>query len=404
MSVAARNITQARTSLILDNPFFGALAMRLKMVEDPGCGTAWVDGYTLGYDPQYVESLTHEQVITLLAHEVMHCALGHPWRRGGREPRRFNVAADYAINPELKNSGFSVISGWLLDPQYEGKSAEWIYDRLPVSESQEGQQQESGENAGQSGADGSGEGNEGADGSGEQNPQPGESNGADRAIGEGGCDVRDAPSDRPEGEEEWKQAVQTAAAAAQARGDLPGSMQRFAKAVAQPIVDWRSVLRRFVQMNAHTDYSWSRPNKRYMASGLYLPALQNAESLGPIAVVIDTSGSVDDVTLGQFEAELRAIIEETRPERTHVIYCDAAVSSIEVFEPDDIVELKAQGGGGTDFRPAIKAAEQLDDEPVCLLYLTDLYGTHTQEAPDFPVLWVSTGKTHAPYGEVVNVQ
>lgn len=436
---AARAIRAARTALVLDQPFFGALALRLKIVEDPGCGTAWVDGVSLGYDPAFVESLTHAERVALLAHEVMHCALGHPWRRSGREKKGWNVATDYAINLVLTDSGFTLPEGGLLDRQWEGRSAEWIYDRLPrespesdesggeggddgddspsASDANGGaEDDESGDDEsessagaepdddGEGGSDDGDEGEEGASSAGDGDSDDDSSSDDESEAGpEEYGEVRDAPADADESEateEGWRQAVAQAAALARSRGSLPGGAARFAEKSAEQKVDWRSVLRRFVSAVARSDYSWTRPNARYVGRGLYLPGLRS-EEMGPMAVMVDTSGSIDDVTLAQFEAEINAIAEESKPESIDVIYCDAEVNGIDHFERGDPIELHHAGGGGTAFAPAFRAIDDLEAIPTCAVYLTDLLGSFPDEEPDYPVLWVSTWGDRAPFGEVV---
>ena len=366
---ARQAVLSARTALVLDSPFFGALALRLALQEDPTCDTAWTDGQSIGYNPAFIDSLTHPQLLGLLAHEVMHVASGHPWRREGRDAKRWNRAADYAINGTLQAAGFELPECGLLDPQYTGKSAEWIYDRLPAEPQ-----------------DGSGSGS----GSGGNDPAP---------AGE----VRDAPdpATKPEAptEAEWREAVQQAAAVAEGRGELPGALRRFAKDAVAPAVDWRSVLHRFASETARADYSWTRPSARYLARGLYLPALYSVD-MGRIVVAVDVSGSVDEVLLTKFAAELNAIASELRPAEVEVIYCDARVQGRESFLPGDTIELHACGGGGTDFRPVFDAVEEA---PACLVFLTDLYGRFPEEAPEYPVLWASTSRATAPWGETVRV-
>jgi predicted metal-dependent peptidase len=373
MEKALKRLIAARTGLVLDQPFLGALALRLKLVEDSTCKTAWTDGTSLGYSTEFVEACTHDELKALVCHEVMHCAFGHPWRRDLREQKRWNVACDYAVNPVLTDVGFQLPEGALNDVLYVGKSSEWIYDRLPTSSSA---------------SDG--------DGSGDGEPNP---------LGE----VRDAPAqgsgpdDAPVTESDWKQAVQEAAMGAKVRGDLPVALARFASENAEPPVDWKSVLRRFVQDVAKGDYSWQRPNPRYVGAGLYLPSLRS-EELGPIVVAIDTSGSVDAVLLGQFESEIRAIADEARPSRVYVMYADSKVQRRDTFERDDLVELHMHGGGGTDFRPVFEAVGQMDEEPACVIYLTDLAGRFPETEPEVPVLWGSVDSHRdAPFGEVVPV-
>lgn len=403
-------IRSARIRLVLDHPFFGALALRLKLVEDPTCATAWVDGVSMGYNPTWFASLTFHQQIGLVAHEVMHCAAGHSWRRGARTPRRWNWACDYAINQILLECGFKLPPDGLVDDQFKGKSAEWIYPRLP----EEVVIKLSGFGTGkpQSGQGGSpqpgGKANDPADGS--SDGEPGEPQGGGGAAGtiDAVLDVRDAPVDSAvEGssEADWQQAVQEAAAAAHARGKLPANLQRLVKKAAKPRVDWRSTLHRFIQQAARSDYSWRSPNTRFIAHGLYLPSLRSEECL-PVAVVVDTSGSVDGPMLDAFVAELRGIASEVRPSRVYVLYADAAVHRTDTFEREDEITIDARGGGGTDFRPAIAECELMDDQPpACIVYLTDLMGAFPDRTPELPVLWASPPTDYEPpFGEHVVIE
>jgi predicted metal-dependent peptidase len=360
----------ARTGLLLSEPFFGALALGLKLQEDTTCQTAWVDGRTMGYNPSFIAGLTHEQTISLIAHEVMHCANGHPWRRDGRDMKRFNVACDKAINTTLKDAGFTLPEGALFAEGPEvGQSAEWIYARLP--EDQDGK-----------GKDGQGKGD---------------------SQGE----VRDAPKDadaegqEPPSEAEWQQATKQAAMAAKAQGKLPASLARLAEEIGQTRVDWRSALRRFVQERAKADYAWSRPNSRFLSLGLYLPSLESHE-LGELAIAVDTSGSVDDVALATAKAEVMAVIDECQPAAVNVYYADAKVAQHDRFERGDEIVWRPKGGGGTDFRPVFKACEELEVPPVCLIYITDLAGQFP-ESSEIPTIWVTDTAHVAPIGETVRM-
>ena len=393
---ARKRIQSARTALVLDQPFFGALALRLETREDQ-CKTSWTDGTTLGYNPEFVNDLGREELIGLIAHEVMHCAAGHPWRKGPREHGKWNQAADFAINPELTKAGFRLPAEALDDPQYHGKSAEWIYSRLPVG--QESNNNEQGQPDGDPG-DQAGDQDQGAsdgDGSSEGQDQGG-------PLGE----VREAPKGTEAeagdeaSEEVWKQAVRQAANSAKARGKLPGSLQDFADTASAPTVDWRPVLWRFAQDIARDDYSWSAPNRRYISQGLYLPSL-HSEGMGPLAFGIDVSGSIDTVTRGQFQAELKSVVEVLKPLRLHVFYTDTQVQFHDVFERGEEVTFRPASGGGTDFRPVFEAVSKLDEQPACIVYLTDLMGAFPDVAPDVPTLWAATELGSVPFGEVVPV-
>ena len=100
---AAEKITKARAGLVLDLPFFGSLALRLKCKPDETCQTAWTDGQSIGYNPEFIDPLPLDQVKGLLAHEVMHLACSHHTRRGNRDPKKWNIAGDFAINQDRKS-------------------------------------------------------------------------------------------------------------------------------------------------------------------------------------------------------------------------------------------------------------------------------------------------------------
>ena len=117
-----RKLTKARTQLLLNQPFFGSLCLRLKLV--PGdVPTMATNGKLILYNRGFVESLTPAELEGVLAHEVMHCALAHHCRRGSRDPRLWNEAADFAINPIVLNNGLALPSGALNDPGFAGLSA-----------------------------------------------------------------------------------------------------------------------------------------------------------------------------------------------------------------------------------------------------------------------------------------
>ena len=171
----------------------------------------------------------------------------------------------------------------------------------------------------------------------------------------------------------------------------------------QPKVDWRDVLRRFVTKAKTDDRSFSRPNRRFITQGIYVPS-RSGERLGEFCVAIDCSGSIDDKTLAEFAAELRAIHSDGAPTKLHVIYFHHEVCKHEVFMPDDqIGKLVSPGTGGTAFSPIFEFMDVNDIQPVATVVLTDLYCHDFGDTPAYPVLWVSNGADKAPWGEVVKM-
>ena len=400
---ARDQVSAARRSLVLDHPFFGVLSLKLELVEDPTTKTFRTDGRQLRFNPQYAARLGRPKLVGVVAHEVLHCANGHAWRRGPRDPKLWNQAADFAINPIVREAGMVLPSGALDGAPYRGMSAEEIYERL--MQQQGGQQSEREEPS--SGADDqddqAGQGGNPEDDDGQGNAQEG-SEEASPDGSECGEVVDSDDGHASEIQADWSASVLNAARQAESMGGLPAGLERLVEEIKNPPQDWRSILRRFVQMNAASDYSWRQPNSRYMYAGLYLPALR-AESMPPMVIAVDTSGSIDDLTISQFASEINAIVEEVRPERVHVVYCDAEIQGVDVFEDGEAITISPRGYGGTDFRPVFEWVGKEGITPSCLLYLTDMIGDFPDRAPDYPVLWGDTlGVCPAPWGESVRIR
>jgi predicted metal-dependent peptidase len=197
------------------------------------------------------------------------------------------------------------------------------------------------------------------------------------------------------------QAVQQA----KAMGSLPGALERLVSDILEPVLDWRELLRRFVDTSAKNDYQWFPPNRRYVHSGLLLPSLRSQE-LKNITLAMDTSGSITDDDLKAFQAEVRALVEDYQANAT-VIYCDDKVRKVERFDEGSPVELHPKGGGGTDFRPPFEHIEESGEYPVCLIYQTDGECRDFPVVPPYPVLWVLTRRRsygwNPPFGETITL-
>src|ERR1700745_1040612 len=134
-------IQKARTTLLLDHPFFGTLLFRLGAQARSSIATMATDGVSLYFNPEFVEKLSSAELIGTLAHEVMHPALQHHTRRAGRSPKRWNMACDYAINPMLRDAGLTLPKDVLYEARFVGMSAEEIYNLLEAEESNSSQDQ-----------------------------------------------------------------------------------------------------------------------------------------------------------------------------------------------------------------------------------------------------------------------
>ena len=323
-TAATTRIQKGRTTLLLDHSFFGSLLFRLKGRETSSVKTMATDGISLFYNPDFVATLSAPELNGVLAHEVLHPALQHHLRRGDRNPARWNKACDFAINPLLVDAGLTLPKDVLIDNRFRGMSAERIYNLLE-EEGEDGTRQLS-EDPQESSTESS-NGNGGA----EREPSAPETPG-------GFGQVLDAPeSDDADGKNaeeqarDWQIAVEQAETISKLAGKLPAGLERSLEGAEEARVDWRELLRRAWSETTPADYSWMRPNRRHVWQGLYLPSVQR-EGVGEVVIFVDCSGSINARQLSLFEAEVRSILEGQRPEHVYVVYFDACVHKVDIYE------------------------------------------------------------------------
>lgn len=382
--------------------------MRLQLQPDPSIETFNVNGTRIAYNPATVEKHTDAELAGIIAHEVMHCALLHPYRRGHRDPREWNEATDLAINAEILRAGLKLPADCLIDPQYDGLSAEVIYAKRRQQKQQEpepqGEEEDQGneEEKDQPAHDGAEE-NGPSTGEVEDAPSQGTGEGNGEGQGQGQAEEGE-PEPEPMSESDWKIAAEQANDVARGAGKLPGGVAEQVKAARKVAADWRVILREFVEHTIPNDYSWMHPNRRHIAQGLYLPGVSK-ENLGHIAVAVDTSASISSRQLEVFAAELNAIVNECRAELVTVMYADTQVNKTEAFTEGEEIALDAIGRGGTAFVPTFEEVAKWEQPPVAMLYFTDLDSYDEPQAPEYPVLWVTdlAVTREAPFGQVVRI-
>lgn len=441
-----------RIALVLTHPFYGVLSSRFDVRFS---GTypypMATDGRMLVVSLPWWEKATVSQRRSVLMHEVEHVARGHVWRRGQRDVRLWNEAADHNVNLALcAFREFDPSIGGLCDPEFEGMAVERIYTILADRRAKQQQQQpdeESGDggqeqdDAADAGAEGGGDagGDDEPEGEGEQESDPSsggtgqdrQGDGAPRdgedadapsddgapqnpspgALGNGpGALIEpNADADGREDERDWQEAVLQAERAAREAGTDAGHAMALVSMVKRGHVPYRDLLQQWLASRVSEDYTWRRVNTRHMGRGFLLPSLHN-EAMGKLLVVRDTSGSICDATLAEFNGETETVIDAVRPSSLVVIDCDTRVRNVtEIARGEPMPEAlnEAHGRGGTSFIPPFLWLREQDDaqEYAGVIYLTDMYGTFPPpDIVDVPVLWVSVSPhdEHAtpPVGEV----
>ena len=353
------------------SPFFATLALFAPFRPDPSHPTAATDGREVIYNPSFITALPPAQVDGVMLHEVLHAALLHVPRRGDKDAKLWNIAADYVVNGALFQSGFQLPEGVLRDEALEKFSVEEVY---AILERQGGNPDL-------------------------PNPDLLEGNGGDEgAGGPGGAGKQ--PGDPKVLERFWREAMEQAASAARGlgQGKLPAGLERVVGEITAERLDWKTILWRFL---TRTPTDFAGFDRRFIHARQYIETLES-ESV-KVFICIDTSGSLEDAQIQGFLAETRAISRAYPQAKAQLYYADAAV-----YGPYDLeAATTPQGGGGTDFRPFFEAISDGDLENAVAVYLTDGYGDFPEPAPDLPVLWIVTPggleDERFPFGETVRM-
>jgi len=413
---AEKIIKKARTQLVIKEPFFGYLANSLSLEEDDLLFPVGTDGQSIYYDEELIEELeiTVREMEGTLVHELMHLILKHTERRRTRFKMKWNIATDLVINSMVTDLGFELPDGTLTEEEYSEESAEEVYDELPDFGKTEcpecggrdirkkelkvkGKNEESSKvlkaeaefkcrKCGNEWKDEVDVILSGSSGDGEKWED----------VEIPSLDDHDLWEQVEMEENEWRRKVAEASNKAEMHGDMPSGLKRMVKDLVHPRIDWRRLLERYIRTQDREEYTWKRPNRRYVSNDMYYPSLKSTKL--EVAIAIDTSGSVDEGELKKFMSEITGILCSVKNFRAHLMACDAEVHAHETAlskrDFEQFMEV-CEGGGGTDFRPVFEELE--DVYPDCLVYLTDGRGTYPQSKPMYDVIWALNKKVPVQY-------
>jgi predicted metal-dependent peptidase len=380
-------LAAARTALIVDKPFLGALTLRLPLIEaDPKwCRTTATDARGFFYNRGYIEKLSFEQTKFMLAHEALHCALIHFARREHRNKRRWDVACDYAVNPMLLADGLTPPPGALIAERFRGLAAEEIYPALRDQDQEQTLDQHLYDDSVEPHG---------------HHPGPSQPGAPQDIQAQSSLAPTPTPLTAAEREQlslQWQQRLAGAAQSAMQAGKLGGHWQRLVDDLLQPKLSWRALLAQYLMSATRDDYDFARPSRREGAA--ILPGVRGVGL--DVVVALDTSGSISDEEMEEFVSEINAIKSQLNA-RVQLLACDERLDPdsprvAETWEPLSLPE-KFEGGGGTRFTPVFEWVDAQAQRPGVLVYFTDAEGEFPPAEPAYPVFWLVKGKAPVPWG------
>lgn len=330
----------SKINLITRHPFISILALQTPIIETssekiPAFGT---NGRDIFYNREYFKSITVPEITFCLSHCIYHMIFGHPFRRGGRDPKIWDMAIDYVVNSALIAGKVGTMpKGMLYDSKYtHHMTADEVYDDLIKNKTPEMPSIDS---------HGFGE----SDGSTEIELSDGE---------------LEAAFDK------FRQAM--AGAFAASPDDVDPYIRSMIQELNDPKINWREYLDSFVRSSIKSGLTYKKMNRRSTDEFIF-PALGEAEKV-ELVFAIDTSGSMGDEMLNDLKSEIIGFTEQFDDFEIHIWCFDTAVHNHQTFNVNNIEELKSydmQGGGGTQFSCNWEYMKEIELQPDRFVMMTD---------------------------------
>ncbi len=432
-----KRLVGSRMRLLNTQPFYAMLLLGLRLSVDYAANTAYTDGARIAFNPDFLESLSEDELDFVMMHEVLHVALLHCYRGEGWNQYIFNIACDIVVNSNIfysmaglkknikilgevpMNKTPSGEDGYLYTAEevYKMlmKSAKYITvtvkgradSGLPSSDPQKGHGNDKNKNGpgnteknGKSGPGGSMESDTGTD------------------VGQNGRfddhGYWQVETDSRIERDTWIERVLEAAEIAstiadKTRGKTPLGAERMLNKLRKPETDWREVLRNFIEEDV-SDYSFSPPDRRFADSPFFLPDFnQSTEQISDILFMIDASASMTNQMLSDAYSEVKgALTQFDGRVKGWLGFFDATVIINEFNDEDEFKVIHPKGGGGTAFEPIFEYVRDKMQErpPRVIIILTDGYAPFPSESVTMgiPTLWIiNNTDVNPPWGRVARI-
>jgi predicted metal-dependent peptidase len=354
-------------------------------------------------NPAFIAKLKDNELVFVLAHEMLHLALRTHDRARGSDRVQFNYAHDYIINDMLRAAlGFQHIPAGGLDmPGAREKSAEQILIemRKNAAQMQSKTRVFDGESTTVKRLFQPGEGSKGDAGDVLENS-------LEKQLFPTAADEQAAQA------EAIKALAARALSLAKAMGAMKGMRGFGAGGETQTVsalrglyrTPWEVALQRWLESAAPGERTFTRPSRRgeACADGV-LPGRRREGWL--LNVVLDTSASMSD-EISRALGAIGGFCDAVGVDQVRIVQCDTTVTADDSVDPAQLEHYAISGYGGSDLSPAM---EHLASDPAvrAVIVITDAEIDYPREAPPYNVLWVLPQSAGAgfnpPYGRVVRM-
>ena len=152
MEISTDLIYDVKRDMLAKYPRFGSeiAVSNIEFKENLPYHTAATDGKNVYVDPNYFESLSEDDRLFLIAHEIMHIKFMHMFRLKDKDGKKrdlylWNIVTDAIINANLERDGFTIKEGYVNMPEALNYSAEEFYQKLLEEKEKKQNEQENGQ-------------------------------------------------------------------------------------------------------------------------------------------------------------------------------------------------------------------------------------------------------------------
>lgn len=365
------DIENIKRKLLIKYPVFASIILNTEYKETNEVKTSATDGMTIFYNKNYLENISLDEQVFLLAHEVCHIAFRHIPRANGKKIKLWNIATDAVINQFLKEDGLSLLPNVINIPEAIQYSAEEFYEKL-LQDRQDGQNSLIGHDSHEMWKDSAKE----------IFPK----NNQNKSISEKNIFQKNKEY-KQEQIEKLKQELN--------QEEIEMSTSKNIRTVSEietskMQINWRYFLRDSMKK----DWDWSYQNAT-IEDGIVTPTLQ--EISFPLSeVLIDTSRSIDQDLLKAFLSECKKMLNYTQLK----IGCfDKKFYGFQkIRNSQELDQIILEGGGGTDFDIAVASFSKRVENKIIF---TDGKAPMPKEVMN--ILWIVLGeeKIYPKGGKVI---
>ena len=460
---AEERISRAKIQLYRVYPFYSYLVENMTITKRDDIQTIGVDARgNCFYNEEWINKLTicavlsktertiPNELLGVLAHEVLHLAFLHPSRGKSRQimingMSLWNIAIDMVVNAILTKEGMMLPKNGILplpvshsNPECDNYimlgmdikgvlslSAEDIYEMMKNQLKQKMQEQKkNGKGKSQKQDKGKDKGEQGdpsdnSDGEGEEGDGNIYVSGLDEEDTEGfdshemfgkseeeldkenGTDGEGKEGEVSKKAKDWSRLAKDAYNHAKMQGKEPAGMGREFDVYNKSYINWKFVIENTIKKRIPSDYSWSRLNRKFISQGYYLPGYEGEEIT--VLFSLDTSGSMSKMDLSKAITEMMAISRQFRVVEMRLLIWDCTMHE-DILLKDNVTEqiknIKISGNGGSSMLPVYNyiKTKKYDRKHNLMFVFTDGYVEYPKNKPCIDTYLVLTGN-HIPKQE-----